>query len=426
MGYGWKSAEKGFRIKPLIEYMRQVPDPRCGRKTKHDHAERLICLVMGFLAGRTTIRRILKWCRKHLKWLQEILPLENGIASVPTACRILSGIDEELFALIFMEWIGSIVSTKGIHLAIDGKALRAAMNKVRDHRAPMVLNAIDAVTGLVLAQVPMEKKDCEITAIPELLKLLDITGSVVTIDAIGTQTEIMKKIIGKGGSFVLTVKKNQPEAYGEIMDYFDGIGTKARKDGAALESYEKIKSHEKNRDRHEHRIYEASWDCTCISKFKEEWGFLKTVGRSRQVRIPLERDDKGIDISPDEATFLKKGSRRRPLPVTGEGAEHDVQMVGLISDRKMGAEELGKYKREHWAIENSLHHVLDDSFREDRSPAKKSKNNLALIRKFAYNILRIAMIHEDCSPIMTEAMDDFCDDLSLIKRYVFGGIDSFY
>ena len=100
MGSGWKSAEKGFRIKPLIEYMRQVPDPRCGRKTKHDHAEILICLVMGFLAGRTTIRRILKWCRKHLKWLQEILPLENGIASVPTACRILSGIDEELFALI--------------------------------------------------------------------------------------------------------------------------------------------------------------------------------------------------------------------------------------------------------------------------------------------------------------------------------------
>ena len=101
-------------------------------------------------------------------------------------------------------------------------------------------------------------------------------------------------------------------------------------------------------------------------------------------------------------------------------------MVGLISDRKMGAKELGKYKRRHWAIENSLHHVLDDSFREDRSPAKKSKNNLALIRKFAYNILRIAMIHGDCSPIMTEAMDDFCDDLSLIKRYVFSGIDSFY
>lgn len=421
-----KRAEKRYMIKPLIEYMRQVPDPRCGRKTKHDHVEILVCLVTGFLAGRTTIRRILKWCRKHLKWLQEFMPLENGIASVSTACRILSGIDEELFALVFMEWIGAIVSTKGIHLAIDGKALRAAMNKVRDYRAPMVLNAIDAVTGLVLAQVPMEKKDCEITAIPELLKLLDITGSIVTIDAIGTQTGIMKRIIGQGGSFVLTVKKNQPEAYGEIMGYFDRIRADAEEGGKVPENYEKAESYEKNRDRYEHRTYESSWDCTCISRFKEDWDFLKTVGRSRQVRIPLERDEEGSDITPDEATFLKKGSRRRPLPLTGEGAEHDVQMVGLISDRKMDAEKLGKYKREHWAIENSLHHVLDDSFREDRSPAKKSKNNLALIRKFAYNILRIAMIHGDCSPIMTEAMDDFCDDLSLIKRYVFSGIDSFY
>ena len=100
--------------------------------------------------------------------------------------------------------------------------------------------------------------------------------------------------------------------------------------------------------------------------------------------------------------------------------------MGLISDRKMGAGEIGKYKREHWAIENSLHHVLDESFREDRSPAKKSKNNLALVRKFAYNILRIAMLYGDCSKIMTEAMDDFCDDLSLMKKYIFSGIPSFY
>lgn len=76
------------------------------------------------------------------------------------------------------------------------------------------------------------------------------------------------------------------------MDYFDGIGTNGQKNGAVSESYEKIKSHEKNRDRHEHRTYESSWDCTCISRFKEDWDFLKTVGRSRQVRIPLERDEK--------------------------------------------------------------------------------------------------------------------------------------
>ena len=172
--------------------MRAVPDPRCGRETKHDHAEVLVCLVCGFLAGKTTIRRSLRWCEKHLEELREYLLLKNGMASPSTACRLLSGIDEELFALEFMEWIGEMVSTKGIHLAIDGKALRAAMEKVKDFRAPMVLNAIDAVTGLVLAPLPLRNKDCEIKAIPELLKLLNIQGSIITTDAIGTQTQIME------------------------------------------------------------------------------------------------------------------------------------------------------------------------------------------------------------------------------------------
>ena len=91
--------------------MKAVPDPRCGRTSKHDHAEVLVCLVTGFLAGRLTIRRSLKWCRKHLEWLRQYLPLKNGVASPSTACRILAGIDEELFALQFTAWIGEIVET---------------------------------------------------------------------------------------------------------------------------------------------------------------------------------------------------------------------------------------------------------------------------------------------------------------------------
>ncbi len=200
--------------------MKAVPDPRCGRKTKHDYAEVLVCLVNGFLAGKTTIRRSLKWCEKHLEELREYLLLKKGIASPATACRILWGIDEELFALAFMEWIGEIVSTKGIHISIDGKALRAAMEKVKNFRAPMILNAIDAVTGLVIAQIPIQNKDCEIRTIPELLQLLDIQGSTVTTDAIGTQTQIMEQILSQGGHFVMMVKKNQPQSYDEIVKYF--------------------------------------------------------------------------------------------------------------------------------------------------------------------------------------------------------------
>lgn len=416
--------------------MKAVPDPRCGRTSKHDHAEVLVCLVTGFLAGRLTIRRSLKWCRKHLEWLRQYLPLKNGVASPSTACRILAGIDEELFALQFTAWIGEIVETRGIHLIIDGKALRAAMEKVKNFRAPMVMNAIDAVTGLVLAQLPLQNKECEITAIPELLKVLDIRESTVTIDAIGTQTEIMGQIIRQGGHFVLTVKRNQPQSYEEIEKYFRELMEdygRMKEDSRfqprhpeMIKVYEEICLKEKNRDRYEIRRYRVCRYPALLTKTQEEWPFIRTVGEAEQIRIPIERDENGNDITPDEETFRKQGSRRKPKPKKGDGEDSDIQITGTISDRELTAEEMGGYKRAHWAVENKLHHVLDDTFREDRSPAKKSKNNLALLRKFCYNLLRIAMIREKRSDLMTEMMDEFCDDHALIEKYVFRGVKSFY
>lgn len=416
--------------------MKAVPDPRCGRTSKHDHAEVLVCLVTGFLAGRLTIRRSLKWCRKHLEWLRQYLPLKNGVASPSTACRILAGIDEELFALQFTAWIGEIVETRGIHLIIDGKALRAAMEKVKNFRAPMVMNAIDAATGLVLAQLPLQNKECEITAIPELLKVLDIRESTVTIDAIGTQTEIMEQIIRQGGHFVLTVKRNQPQSYAEIEKYFRELSEdygQMSEDSCfqprypeMMKMYEEVCLKEKNRDRYEIRRYRVCRYPELLTKTQEEWPFIRTVGEAEQIRIPIERDEKGNDITPDEETFRKQGSRRKPKPKKGDGEDSDIQITGMISDRELTAEEMGSYKRAHWSIENKVHHVLDDTFREDRSPAKKSKNNLALLRKISYNLLRIAMIREKRSDLMTEMMDEFCDDHALIEKYVFRGIKSFY
>lgn len=416
--------------------MRVVPDPRCGRETKHDHAEVLVCLVAGFLAGRTTVRRILKWCEKNLSELRKHIPLKNGIASPSTACRILSRIDEELFALEFMEWAGEIVSTKGTHLAIDGKALRAAMEKVKDFRAPMVMNAMDVATGLVVAQIPLRDKGCEITAIPELLELLDISGSTVTTDAVGTQTEVMEQILRQEGHFVLMVKKNQPQSYEEITKYLgemseDHKKMKEDKDHKPRhpemqEKYEEVCRHERNRDRMEHRWYGACPESGILTRTQKEWPFIRTVGLARQVRIPLERDSEGNDITPDVETFLAKGSRRCPKPSRDGDAGKDIQETGMISDMLLTAGEMGRIKRAHWSVENRLHHVLDDSFREDRSPAKKSKNNLALVRKFAYNILRLAMLSGECSEIMTEAMDDFSDTPALMEKYVFSGIKSLY
>lgn len=144
------------------------------------------------------------------------------------------------------------------------------------------------------------------------------------------------------------------------------------------------------------------------------------------MRIPGEKDSQGNDVTPSKEEFLERGSRRVPTPSAEEGAGKDVQCTALISDLILTAEELGSIKRMHWSIENRLHHVLDDTFREDRSPAKKSRNNLSLIRKYAYNILRLAMYETGLTNIMTEMKDCFCDNAALREQYVFQGIASLY
>ena len=347
----------------------------------------LVCITLGFLCGRTTIRRSLNWCKTHLEELRKHMKLKYGIASPSTITR-------------------------------------------------MLLNVVETVRGLILAQLPVDAKTNEITAIPELLKLLDISGSIVTIDAVGTQTAIMEQIHEQGGHFVLTVKKNQPEAYEEIHTFMDKLEAEdaKRKKGEALESgmreflekYEEISQTEKNRDRYEYRICQICKDDSNLTKSQKEWPHVQSIGRIKQVRIPSEKDSQGNDVTPSKEEFLKKGSRRVPAPSAEEGAGKDVQCTALISDLILTAEELGNIKRMHWSIENRLHHVLDDTFREDRSPAKKSRNNLSLIRKYAYNILRMAMYETGLTNIMTEMMDCFCDNAALRERYVFQGIASLY
>ena len=417
--------------------MKAVDDPRSPRAKKHDLAEVLTGIVAGYVTGHITLRRCLGWCRRHVKWLRKRgLSLKNGIASLSTVSRLLAGIDEELFLFVFIQWIGEIVQTKGVHLAVDGKAVKGAAAKVKGERAPMLLNVVEAATGLVLAHLPIPDKESEITSIPELLKYLNIQGSIITTDALGTQTSVMEQVIRQGGHFVMMVKKNQPNSYEEIIRLFETI-EKDRKRMATEpayqsqypelnQKYDEISCFEKNRDRYEYREYRIINDPACVSRAKKEWPFLKSVGYVEQTRIRLVRDREGNDITPDRETFRREGSSRQPSPRKGDEEKDDIQVVGIVSDMEMSAEDMGKCKRDHWSVENRLHHVLDDTFREDRSPAKKSKNNLTLIRKFAYNLLRLAQIQKNLSLPMTEIMDLLCDDKVLLGKYIFHEIESFY
>lgn len=423
-------------MKSLLEHMKNVPDPRCSRKKMHESAEILTCLVAGYLCGMTSLRRCLGWAKMKLCTLRKHMSLTHGIASVSTVSRLLSSIDEELFLCVFMEWVGEILDSKGCHVAIDGKALCAAGSKVKGERAPLLLNAIDVATGLVLGQLPLKDKPSEITAIPRLLELLDIRGSIITIDAVGTQTQIMEQIRDQGGHFVLLVKKNQPSAYEEILETFDAL-EKEKKNLAVdphykgrypdlISKYEREQGMEKNRDRYEYREYSICNDPSILTKAMEEWVSIKSVGCIRQTRILLVKNRLGEDITPSPGQLAREGSSRQPLPEKGDGEKADFQVVGVVSDMEMTAKEMGRYKRSHWLVENRLHHVLDDTFREDRSPAKGSRNNLALIRKFAYNILRIAKDRERLTNPMTEIMDLFAFKQGMMEKYLFNGIESYY
>lgn len=136
----------------------------------------------------------------------------------------------------------------------------------------------------------------------------------------------------------------------------------------------------------------------------------------------MEKDKDGNDITPAYEDFIKNGTVRKPRITTEDDLTDDIHQVGLISSREMSAQETLKIKRNHWKIENSLHYVLDDLFREDRSSARKSKNNLAVIRKIAYNLLQIAILREKTESDPTEMRDQFNDDLTLIEKYAFRGI----
>lgn len=408
--------------------MRMVIDPRADRKKKHDHAEMLTCLVIGYLVGRLSLRRCLTWCRRHLDWLRGFMELKNGIASVSTVSRLLSSLDEEMFCLAFIEWMTELLGSKGLHIAIDGKALRGGTERIKDGKTPYILNAIDIMTGLVIAQLPMVEKENEMTAIPKLLELLDIGDSMITIDAIGTTQPIIEAIEKQGGQYLLPVKKSNPLTYKELEELFKNLEQEISLEDSRnssyeeyLQSYERYETNEKNRGRMEYRQMSTCQKVEILTRTEAIPG-IKTIGWLRQVRIPIEKDKEGNDITPDRKTFLEKGTVRRPKVTVGDELTDDVHMVGIISNIKIGAKEALEIKRSHWKIENALHHVLDDVFREDRSSARRSKNNLALIRKFVYNIIKIACIHDDTGKGVQEMSDQFADDLSLIAKYVFTSI----
>lgn len=191
--------------------------------------------------------------------------------------------------------------------------------------------------------------------------------------------------------------------------------------------YSEYSSCEKNRERVEHREVRCYTNDEAVGKIRKELPFICSVASSCQVRIPKEADANGKDVIPDKETFLKQGSRKCPKSTDGDGLADQIQKVGLVSNQVLTAEEFARYKRNHWWIENCLHHVLDGDFLEDKCTAKKSNNTLSVLRKTAYNIIRLMQIDDskDREQVI-DVIDEITDDFSVAERWIFDPIPSFY
>jgi len=426
----------GETVSTLYDFMKRVPDPRSGRRIKHGCAEVLTCLVLGYCAGRTTLKRAMEWCARRIEILRKSMPLPNGVASASTACRLLMGIGAMDLADVFMRWAAHLATSRGACLVLDGKGIRASARKMLGERTPYVMNMVDAATGLCVGVLPVGQKENEKPAVHRLLDLIDIKGSLILADAMATDAKIMGHIRDMDANFLLQVKKNNPETYAQLMSQMETLAserklleTTGKYNTAyqeALGSYSEFKSQERNRERHEYRICQTTKAAGLLERSQTDLPFLKTVGRVMQVRIPIERDSNGDNVTPSLREFLEKGSGKRPEPTTGDGIDDDISVVGIISDADFDSETALAAKRTYWAIENRFHYVLDHILDEDRSTARKGRVSHAILRRFAYNILRIVQLREgmrgDEMGLVSDAM---CDNTKLAEKYIFGEIANF-
>lgn len=340
-------------MKSLFEHFEILEDPRDIRGKKHELTNILIMTIYGILCGYTDFVNIADFLSVYKDYFINLLNLENGIPSHDTFSNVFRNIDSKKFMELFIDWIKEIVGQKGTHLAIDGKAIKSAKDKINGGNTPYIVSAFLCDIGISIGQVKVDDKSNEITAIPELLDLIDIKGKIITIDAIGTQEEIANKIVDKKGFYVLKVKDNQKELKDDIKTYFD-LGLKEESSDIAIVET----NYEKEHSRIEKRKYYLSYDISCIHDLKK-WSTVKAIGR--------------IDIYREENNEVKTTTHYYII-------SNNCSIDTFISST-----------RYHWNIECSLHWRLDVIMDEDHSRSRKDNSieNLATIRKIVFNLARL-------------------------------------
>ena len=344
-------------LEAIEEHFSKVHDPRVDRTKEHKLMDMIAIALCAVICGAEGWVDIELFGKSKLPWLKTFLELPNGIPSHDTFGRVFARIDGQQFQLAFQEWVWAVNDiVQGQVINIDGKQLRGSKDKVLGKRAIYMVSAWAEENELVLGQRKVDEKSNEITAIPELLKMLALSGCIVTMDAIGTQTNIAKTIVEAEADYVLSVKQNQGHLYEDISVLF-GVDQAQNFKYASLEY---AKTTHKDHGRIEVRECWSTSNPAYLNliRDRENWLGLESVAMVIATRIIEGQETKKIRF--------------------------------YISSLPSNAERLLHIVRKHWSIENDLHWVLDVALHEDHSRIRKEQapENLAVLRHIALNLLK--------------------------------------
>jgi len=354
----------GENVGSILNCFQDLEDPRSTVNRKHLLGDLIVISICAVIAGADGPQAIGVWAAAHEAWLKQHLELPHGIPSHDTIGRLLALLKPTAFQTCFQNWIRTLGTPDDLTgdetaqgkqevIAIDGKALRRSHDRQHNLGALFLVSAWSVERGVSLGQLATEEKSNEITAIPELIDHIDVSGAIVTIDAAGCQKTIAAKIVDGGGDYVLSLKGNQGNLHKEveswITDQIDNnfVNVKVRKYQQTVQGHGRV-------DELTYYHFEAPKTLVGFSNWKQ----LRTIG------VAIRVSTKGDKVTREVRYF--------------------------ISSLRLGVKRFAGAVRGHWGIENTLHWCLDVTFREDESRLRDrhAADNVAWLKRFAISLLK--------------------------------------